>query len=194
MIGATLALFVGGCAAPQGGRPQASAATAARPAPAPLPVAEPTSVPEPTPSPTPPPRAADPGSIRVIDAMRAAIDEYAPGRRETIRVEAWRLRNFSHAAPREFAAMRRRLCELLSAAGARAAPRIEFVDAEEGPVEFELHGTAYLLNADGFDQWELFLTLRPARDRWTVWEAAAPLRLLRNQRPVDGLLPGLSAP
>ncbi len=208
--GAILALAVlhGGCSAPHRGDPPALSPIAARSTkappmapPQPLPPAPPganadilAAPPKEPAEPSPLPGAAgavaaDLAAARLVGNMRAAIDEFAPGRRETVRIEAWRLRNFSHAAPREFATMRRRLCELLSAAGAGANPRIEFVDAQESPVDFELHGTAYLLTAAGFDQWELYLSLRPARDRWTVWEGAAPVRMLRNQRQVDGLLP-----
>jgi len=55
-------------------------------------------------------------------------------------------------------------------------------DAAEA-ARYELHGTAYLVTARGFDQWELYLSLRPAGQAWTIWRADAAVRMLRQPRP-----------
>jgi hypothetical protein len=96
------------------------------------------------------------------------------------RVGVRRLRNQSHSTPSEFNAFRRRLADLLASADAR----MEFVTADGEPVDYELHGTAYLVSRDGTDQWELYLSLRPAGSSWTVWKASGPTRVLRQ--PVPG--------
>ena len=58
-----------------------------------------------------------------------------------------------------------------------------FTTDVDQPVHYQLLGTAYLVTAEGFDQWELFLRLSPAEDAWTIWQPAVPVRVLRQPRP-----------
>ncbi|NIQ35452.1 MAG: hypothetical protein GTN86_05930, partial [Xanthomonadales bacterium] len=48
--------------------------------------------------------------------------------------------------------------------------------------DYVLGGTAYLVTADGSDQWELFLSLRRPGESWTVWRAERAVRTLRQPR------------
>lgn len=92
------------------------------------------------------------------------------------------LSNHSHASPGEFAAFKTRLAAALSRAGAAGAVPIRFVTAAGEPVDYELAGTAYLVTAQGFDQWELYLSLRPPGESWEIWRADGPVHTLRQPR------------
>jgi len=46
-----------------------------------------------------------------------------------------------------------------------------------------LIGTAFIITANGFDQWELYVKLVPSDRSWIMWEPSAPIRLIRQPRP-----------
>ena len=48
---------------------------------------------------------------------------------------------------------------------------------------YRMLGSAYLITAEGFDQWELFLSIAPADHDLAVWEARSATRILRTERP-----------
>ncbi len=102
----------------------------------------------------------DPGADALVRSILASLDSPArtPGGETRVRVD--RLRNQSHSSQREFASLRRRLADGLSRSG--RSDQIRFVADAAQPAHYELHGTAYLVTARGFDQWELYLSLRPA--------------------------------
>lgn len=94
------------------------------------------------------------------------------------------LRNHSHADAYEFDALKRRLATTFSEPGRAQRVPIRFVPGTGQPVDFVLHGTAYLITEGGFDQWEVYLNLRPEGESWTVWSTDGPIRMLRQ--PVRG--------
>lgn len=123
----------------------------------------------------------DPGADALVRSILASLDmpARAPGGETRVRVD--RLRNQSHCSQREFASLLRRLADGLSRSG--RSDQIRFVADAAPPAHYELHGTAYLVTARGFDQWELYLSLRPAGQAWTIWRAAAAVRMFRQPRP-----------
>ena len=100
-----------------------------------------------------------------------------------VRVGLGQLRNHSHSSPREFEALRTRLADELSRSGRPF--KILFTTEPDPPVQYQLAGTAYLVTADGFDQWELYLRLISgvAEQAWTLWQADRAVRMLRQPRP-----------
>ena len=92
------------------------------------------------------------------------------------------LRNQSHASTGEFETLLERLAGHLSRAGAAGGVPMRFVVTPDEPVDYEIGGAAYLLTSAGFDQWELYLNLRAAGGRWTIWSADGPVRMLRQPR------------
>lgn len=91
-----------------------------------------------------------------------------------------RLRNQSNASAAEFAAFQNRLVKIMDRPGREIGLRF---DAGDGPAHYRLGGTAYLVSADGFDQWELYLRLTPGDAIWTLWQNSRPIRVLRQPRP-----------
>ena len=106
----------------------------------------------------------------------------AGGPRREVLVCLQGIHNHSHAAASEFEQMRHRLADALSRAGAHDLLPMRFVADPDGPCDFELTGTAYLVTASGFDQWEIYLDLRPAEGAWSLWRPEGALRLLRQPR------------
>jgi hypothetical protein len=130
------------------------------------------------------PAPTDPGADALLRSIRAALGPATARSRAQLRVGMDGLRNQSRAPAGEFIGLRLRLAELLTRAGAGeggTAP-IRFV-ADDGPVDFDLIGTAYVLGPEGDGQWELYLTLRPAGREWAIWRAAGPVWLPRRPRP-----------
>lgn len=74
-----------------------------------------------------------------------------------------------------------RLCGILSKAGRN--DRIAFTDDADAAAQFRMLGTAYMINAEGFDQWEMYLTLTPADRDFGIWDAGSAVRVLRIARP-----------
>lgn len=99
---------------------------------------------------------------------------------EIIWVSVAAMRNFSRTSSTEFSAMRERLAQLLNSAG--EPHRLRFTTDRELSTSYALAGTAYLINANGFDQWELYFSLKPAEAEWTMWRNDLPIRLLRQER------------
>ncbi len=123
----------------------------------------------------------DPGADALVRSILASLDTptRTPGGETRVRVD--RFRNQSHCSQREFASLRRRLADVLSRSG--RSDQIRFVADAAQPAHYELHGTAYLVTTRGFDQWELYLSLRPAGQAWTIWQSDRPVRMLRQARP-----------
>ncbi|UCD75688.1 MAG: hypothetical protein JSV91_01995 [Phycisphaerales bacterium] len=127
-----------------------------------------------------PPRPPDPGAEALVQALLGGMEHRPVGEDGTTVVDLARLRNHSHAAAAEFSSFRQRLTEVLNRAGEEAGVRFT---AEAGDAHYRLDGTAYLVTADGFDQWELYLRLSPADAAWTLWQSSRPIRVLRHARP-----------
>ncbi|MDY7107611.1 MAG: hypothetical protein SYC29_03150 [Planctomycetota bacterium] len=128
-----------------------------------------------------PPTPAEPGALALVASMTAAMPDRETDDEGVTRIGIHFLRNQSRAEASEFDAFTKRLAELLSAAGRSLS--VSFTTAGDEPVQYELLGAAYLITADGSDQWELFLRLCPAEESWTVWENEVPVRVIRQPRP-----------
>lgn len=124
----------------------------------------------------------DPGAEWLVAKLRDVLQaELARADRPTaFYISTFSIRNQSKAQCDEFDAMLVRLAELLDAAGSEEGLRFT-ADAARS-VDYHLKGAAYLVTAEGFDLWELYLSLRPSDRAWTLWQADAPVRLLRSTR------------
>jgi hypothetical protein len=138
----------------------------------------------------------DPGAELIVRAIANRLSQRPVNERGVTVIDLCAVRNHSRAGQSEFAEFRQRLASLLDAAGRE--DKIEFIangkrDAKgEGGSEgaagtegshYRMQGAAYLITADGFDQWELFLSLTPADRDFTVWDARSAIRVLRTPRP-----------
>jgi hypothetical protein len=123
---------------------------------------------------------AEPIAAGLVAAIVDAVPDRATAPDGWTVVGLGHLRNHSHAAEPEFRALVARLAEALAPAGIGA--RVRFVANPSTATQYELAGTAYLITADGFDQWEIFLRLSPADDAWTLRTWDEPLRVLRHPR------------
>lgn len=134
--------------------------------------------------PTAEPIYTDPGAAwvveRLIDSVRAVGEDRASAD-APLRISVTGIRNQSRAQPDEFDGMLDRLADLLSRAGRN--DHFAFTADPAAPTDYTLKGAAYLLNAAGFDQWELYLSLAPTDHAWTVWSSDVPVRMLRASRP-----------
>ncbi len=120
-------------------------------------------------------------------SMRRALSRAGEQTFGEILVRIDTLRNQSHASTGEFMAMLDRLAAVLSRAGALGGAPMRFVVSPGELVDYELGGAVYLLTAAGFDQWELYPTLRVPDGGATLWSADGPVRMLRQPRGADGL-------
>jgi hypothetical protein len=127
-----------------------------------------------------PPVPPEPGALALVASMTASMPGRETDEQGITRIGVHYLRNQSRADTAEFEAFTRRLADLLTAAGRQLS--VVFITSYDEPVQYELLGAAYLITADGFDQWELFLRLCPAEESWTVWENDVPVRLIRQPR------------
>ena len=124
--------------------------------------------------------APEPGADALLESMEESVRAPRVGADGITRVGVSRIRNQSHASTREFVSLCRRLAGHLSEAG--RASRWRFTSDPQEAVDYELRGAAYLLTADGFDQWEVYLSLHPAGEGWPLWRADRPIRMLRQPR------------
>ena len=136
--------------------------------------------PEPTPPVPATPRRNYPGARALVRAIAQRVSEVSPAGGEAV-VSLGHLRNQSHCTAGEFESFKARLADLLTEMG--EAEDLRFATDPDMPADYELLGTAYLVTADGFDQWELYLRLTPAAESWTIWQAGGPVRVLRQARP-----------
>jgi hypothetical protein len=127
-------------------------------------------------------RPTEPGARAVVDAITRSLPDDDTDESEPASIGLGHLRNLSRSTPAEFEAFRQRLAGLLSEAGHQYD--LEFL-ADEQTARYELLGTAYLVTAEGFDQWEVYFRLSPADASWTLWQPSAPLRVLRQPRPAQ---------
>ncbi len=120
-------------------------------------------------------------------SMRRALSRAGEQAFGEILIRVDMLRNQSHASTGEFRAMLERLAAALSGAGAWGGAPMRFVVRPGEPVDYELGGAVYLMTAGGFDQWELYPTLRIPDGGATLWSADGAVRMLRQPRGADGL-------
>ena len=132
------------------------------------------------------PGAGD-AAYSMIHSMRRALSQAGEQTFAEILVRVGMLRNQSHATTGEFRAMLERLAAALSRAGVSGGTPMRFVVRLGEPADYELGGAAYLMTAGGFDQWELYLTLRIPDGGATLWRADGAVRMLRQPRGADVL-------
>jgi hypothetical protein len=120
-------------------------------------------------------------------AMRRALSRAGEQPWGEILVRVDTMRNQSHASTGEFEAMLGRLAAALTRAGSSGGVPMRFVVRPGEPVDYELGGAAYLMTAGGFDQWELYVSLRVTDAGATLWSADGAVRMLRQPRGADGL-------
>lgn len=139
---------------------------------------------EPRPSEMPP---IDSGAARFVEAIRLALPSQFTTETGRARVSVSRLRNQSRSTLDEFQTLQRRLIDLCAPPAKRMS--LDFVTIQGEPVDYELCGTAYLITAEGSDQWEIYFQLHPSGNaRETLWSNEAPIRMMRQQNPQgDGL-------
>ena len=132
------------------------------------------------------PGAGD-AAYSMVLSMRRALSQAGEQTFAEILVRVGMLRNQSHATTGEFRAMLERLAAALSRAGASGGAPMRFVAGSGELVDYELGGAAYLMTAGGFDQWELYPTLRLPDGGATLWSADGAVRMLRQPRGADVL-------
>jgi hypothetical protein len=130
----------------------------------------------------------DAGAASLAQSIAAALDDRPTNGRGVTLISLNELRNYSRAGAGEFRELLQRLSRLLSHAGRDS--HIEFIVGDEPASEspdarphYRVQGAAYLITADGFDQWELFLSIAPIDFDMTVWDARSATRVLRFERP-----------
>ena len=137
----------------------------------------------------PPP---DLGAVAIVEGLLAALPgERAISPASPLNISVNGISNQSHAQPREFDAFLGRFATLLNRAGDEhglsfhlTPPRPMDDPTSPAPaIDYRLVGSAYLITAEGFDQWELFLRLTPADASWSLWQSGTPIRVLRHPRP-----------
>jgi hypothetical protein len=122
----------------------------------------------------------DPGAQALIDSILNRVQNREVGADGITRIGMVQLRNQSHSGQGEFGSFQKRFAELLSRAGHDS--HIEVTADPDAKVQYQFQGTAYLGTTEGFDVWELYLSLSPATQNWTVWEARGAVRVLRQPR------------
>lgn len=133
------------------------------------------------PAPAAAPRPSEPVAQALVRSMLNSLTTRIVDAEGVTRIGVNQLRNQSHSGPAEFAAFTQRLAELLTGAGREW--RVEFVADSSAAAHYQLQGAAYLISAQGFDVWELFLSLTPTSPDWTVWQSPKAVRVLRQPRP-----------
>lgn len=124
-------------------------------------------------------RPIDPGAAIVARSIADSLaDRRTAGDSITINLAA--VQNLSRSNADEFGSFVSRFAELLTRAGREF--QIVFVAEANAPSTYRMLGTAYLVNANGFDQWEMYLSLTPTDHSWQVWDARNAIRVLRTAR------------
>ena len=135
----------------------------------------------PTVPPSTPPEPVDAGAAKLVASIANVLgDRSLPNDGVTI-INLRGVQNLSRSNADEFGSFMHRFCEVMSKAG--KADRIAFTDNAEAEAQYRMQGTAYMIYASGFDQWEMYLTLRPADREFDIWDAGSAVRVLRIARP-----------
>jgi hypothetical protein len=132
----------------------------------------------------PSPEIAEPGAAAIAHAILLATLEHAGPGSEPIQISLQELKNQSRCGAAEFDQFRQRFAEVLNRAAQSQRAPIRFIAADEKSIaDYRVQGAAYLISRSGFDVWELFLSITPANQSWSVWQAPGPIRVLRHARP-----------
>lgn len=125
------------------------------------------------------PQPPDPGAAALVASIRKRLGA-RPGDH---RVGLWRLRNQSHGSSTEFHAFLERLAELLNRAARETD--LHFTADPGDSVDYQMLGASYLTTLEGFDVWELYLSLTATHEQWTLWQGDGPVHVLRQPRPAQ---------
>ena len=131
----------------------------------------------------------DPGSFILAETLARVIglESHAKNSNTRRTVIAMRpLRNQSRAARKEVKQLESRLLTLLQQVDDEVG--IKFVASETGATEYTLGGTVYVINRDGYDHFEMYLSLRPHGANWTMWQNDSPVRIRRTTPNRDIIL------
>jgi hypothetical protein len=130
-----------------------------------------------------PPERIDPGAAMIVRSIEQSLAGRAANQQDMIVISVDEVRNLSRCERDEFGLFMQRFAGLLSDAARES--QIEFTTATSNTAaaQYRMQGTAYLMTADGFDQWELYLSVTPVDRDFAVWDARKAIRVLRNPRP-----------
>ncbi len=126
---------------------------------------------------------ASPGADRMAVSIRRSLSLSGAETWGEVLISLDGIRNHSHASREEFAAVLAQMANLLNTTNVRGGIPLRFVAGTQESTDYELVGAAYLMTAQGFDLWELYVTMRPAGETWMIWSADGPVRLRRQPRP-----------
>jgi len=136
----------------------------------------------------PAPQLVDAGAAAVVQAIANRLSDPQVGPDGVIHIGLTQVRNQSRATAAEYSAFIDLFADLLTRAAnadreAGISPRIEFTGEPRATVQYQLQGAAYTISTEGFDVWELFLSMSPASKDWAIWQADRSIRVLRQARP-----------
>jgi hypothetical protein len=122
-------------------------------------------------------RTAEPVAEVLVQAMLKSIQDRRVNDDGYTRISVEQVRNQSRTSRDEFDAFSMRLSEILTQAS--NDPKVIFVPRADGEVQYHLQGTAYLVTFEGFDLWELYLSLSRVDRNLTLWSASGPVYVMR---------------
>lgn len=127
--------------------------------------------------PDPEPPATEPVARELVAAMADRLLEVTEGGPAVVYVG--QVRNQSHAGGQEFRQLTRRLAVALESAGIEQG--VTFTIDPDARADAVMHGAAYLVDGGRAPEWELFLSLQPVGERWTIWRSPSPVRMPRRE-------------
>lgn len=134
--------------------------------------------------PAPMPVLSDPGAIALVQAISDRLGTRTFGADGVSRIGLMQVKNQSRATSAEFDAFRERFVSLLNHASSVAMRgNLDFVSDANQQVHYHVQGAAYLITLDGFEMWELFLTMTPADQPHSIWQGDHPIHVLRQPHP-----------
>ena len=127
-------------------------------------------------------KRTEPVAVALINSMLERMQDRAVSADGFTHISLSELRNQSRCSANEFTTFRDRLADVFNQAGRDS--HIQFSSAETAPgqPQYQMQGSAYVMTLDGFDVWELYLTLSPTVNPWTIWQANGPVHMLRQPR------------
>jgi hypothetical protein len=126
------------------------------------------------------PRVSEPIARALVEQMLSLIQDRRVGDNGVTHIGVSMLRNQSRATTVEFNDFCQRLANILTAASPDA--QVQFTAKADAAVQYQLMGAAYLMTFQGFDLWEMFLSLSPADKNLAIWSASGPVHVLRQPR------------
>jgi len=128
-----------------------------------------------------PPRAVDAGALVIVQSIAQSIPKLGNSDANPVKISLATIRNQSRCSQAEFAAMQERFAAMLNDAAEGSS--LHFVDTSEDLATHEMQGAAYLATREGFEMWEMYLSLSAVDRAYTLWEHPSAVWLLRQARP-----------